>query len=149
MSLSPLLSLATLSLQKEWEWQPLEKKQSVARLGWWLRQSLFEKAVARSALFLQAENWGFLFLCKLQNCFCHLPTASCQPLWEGQSRAGVRMEQLLLSLFFSSRRAFCSFSCQGAFVQTGLYSQGRGSRNKQQTLGERVSVASLPVRFVL
>lgn len=61
-----------------------------------MRQSLLEKAVARSALLLQAENWGFLFLCKLQSCFCHLPTASCQPLWEGQSRAGVRMEQLLL-----------------------------------------------------
>lgn len=149
MSLSPLVSLAALSLQKKQEWQPLEKKQSVARLGWWQQQSLFEKAVPRSALLLKAENWGFLFLCKLQGCFCHLPTASCQALWEGQSRGGVRMEQLLLSLFFSSRRAFCSFSCQGAFVQTGLYSQGRRSRNKQQTLGERVSVASLPVRFVL
>lgn len=126
MSLSPLLSLAALSLQKKQEWQPLEKKQSVARLGWWLRQSLFEKAVARSALLLKAENWGFLFLCKLQGCFCHLPTAnSCQPLWEGQSRGGVSMEQLLLSLFFSSRRAFCSFSCQGAFVQTGLLFPGQ------------------------
>lgn len=75
MSLSPLLSLAALSLQKEQEWQPLEKKQSVARLGWWMRQSLLEKAVARSALLLQAENWGFLFLCKLQS---SLPPANGQ-----------------------------------------------------------------------
>lgn len=74
--------------------------------GWWLRQSLlFEEVVVRgSELLLRAEDCRFLFLCKLQFCLCHLPMASCQPLWEplfSTEQGGLRMEPLSLSLSLS------------------------------------------------
>lgn len=103
-----------------------------AQPGWVMGQSLlFGKVMGRIITLLpKAESLGFLLLCKLQGCFYHLPRASCQLLWEALFRfkAGVEGDGVTLALFFPKSILF--FCCQEAFVQTGLYSQGRRTGDK-------------------
>lgn len=67
--------------------------QTLNSVGWLMGKSfLFLEIVGRIITLLpKAGSQGFLLLCKLQCCFCHLPRASCQLLWKALFRfkAGV------------------------------------------------------------
>lgn len=63
----------------------------VSRNSAWLVDMAVPSLSRSSGQNNHTESLGFLLLCKLQCCFCHLPRAGCQLLWEAlfHSKAGV------------------------------------------------------------